>query len=70
MSSEISQTKKNKCHSISLIDGTYNRETNDLVYRTEVDSQTQSELTATEGEGKCENVSHSVVSSSLWPHRL
>ena len=38
--SEVSQTEKGKYHIISLICGIYKNDTNELIYRTEVDSQT------------------------------
>ena len=42
MLSEVSQTEKDKCHMISFICGIQKKsDTNKLIYRTEIDSQTQ-----------------------------
>ena len=38
---EISQTQKDKYHMISLTCGIYETDTNELIYKTEIDSQTQ-----------------------------
>ena len=38
--SEVSQTEKDKYHMISLICGTLKNGTNELIYKTEIDSQT------------------------------
>ena len=38
--SEVSQKEKNKYHMISLICGILKNDTNELVYKTETDSQT------------------------------
>ena len=37
--SEVSQTEKNKYRMISLICGIYNNGTNELIYKTEIESQ-------------------------------
>ena len=39
--SEVSQTEKGKYHMISLICGILKNDTNELIYETEIDSQTQ-----------------------------
>ena len=39
--SEVSQTEKDKYHMISLICRIYKNDTNELIYKTEIDSQTQ-----------------------------
>ena len=39
--SEISQTEKNKYHVISLKCGILKKDTNELIYKTETDSQAQ-----------------------------
>ena len=39
--SEECQTEKDIYHTISLICGIFNNETNELTYQTEIDSQTQ-----------------------------
>ena len=38
--SEVSQTEKDKYHMILLIYGIQNNDTNELIYKTEIDSQT------------------------------
>ena len=38
--SEVSQTEKDKYHMISLICGIQKNDTNELIYRTEIDPQT------------------------------
>ena len=38
--SEVSQTEKGKYHMISLICGILKNDTNELIYETEIDSQT------------------------------
>ena len=38
--SEVSQTEKDKYHTISLIGGILKNDTNELIYKTEIDSQT------------------------------
>ena len=38
--SEVSQTEKDKYHMISLICRIYKNDTNELIYKTEIDSQT------------------------------
>ena len=38
--SEVSQTEKDKYHMISLIWGIFKNDTNELIYKTETDSQT------------------------------
>ena len=38
--SEESQTEKDKYHMISLICGIWKNDTNELIYKTEIDSQT------------------------------
>ena len=48
----LSQTKKDKYHMISLICGTYKKDTNELIYKTEIDSpDIENKLTVTKGEG-------------------
>ena len=37
--SEVSQTEKDKYHMISLICGIYKKGTNELIYKTEIESQ-------------------------------
>ena len=39
--SEVSQTEKDKHHMISIICGLLKNDTNELIYKTETDSQTQ-----------------------------
>ena len=38
--SEVSQTEKDSYHMISLICGIFKKDTNELIYKTEIDSQT------------------------------
>ena len=38
--SEVSQAEKDKYHMISLINGILKNDTNELIYKTEIDSQT------------------------------
>ena len=38
--SEVSQTEKDRYHMISLVCGIYENDTNKLIYKTEIDSQT------------------------------
>ena len=40
MSGEISQRKEDKYHMLSLICGILKNDTNELIYKTEIDSQT------------------------------
>ena len=37
--SEVSQTKKGKYHMISLTGGIFKKDTNELIYKTEIDSK-------------------------------
>ena len=37
--SEVGQMDKDKCHMISLICGIFKKGTNELIYKTEIDSQ-------------------------------
>ena len=39
--SEESQTEKDKCHVISLTHGILKKDTNKLIYKTEIEPQTQ-----------------------------
>ena len=50
--SEVSQTEKDKYHMISLICGILKNDTNELVYKTQTDSQTwKTNLWLPEGKG-------------------
>ena len=39
--SEVSQTEKDKYHMVSLISGIFKNDTNELIYKTEIGSQTK-----------------------------
>ena len=48
--SEVSQTEKDKYHMISLICGILKKATNELVYKTEIESDVENKLMVTKGE--------------------
>ena len=48
--SEVSQTEKDKYHRISLICGNLKNGTNELIYKTETDSDIDNKLMVTKGE--------------------
>ena len=50
MLSEVSQAEKEKYHMISLICGTQKNDTNEIIYKTETDSQTQKNFWLTKGK--------------------
>ena len=49
--SEVSQTEKDKYHMISLICGTKKNYINELIYKTEIDSDIKSNLWLPKGKG-------------------
>ena len=48
--SEVSQTEKEKYHMISLLWGILKNDTDELIYKTETDSDIENKLVVTEGE--------------------
>ena len=48
--SELSQIEKDKYHMISLICGLLKNDTNELIYKTEIDSHTVNKFMVTKGE--------------------
>ena len=50
--SEINQKEKDKCHMISLRCGIKKNDTNELIYKTEIDTQLKKTTCLSKGKGK------------------